>query len=281
MEIYEAQHCIQCGTGSVVEVRVNALRACLTQSRFQVFFLLVVDRRVETKLFNALPDLFLTARDANHVTAFDPGDLANRGPDSPSSSGHYDRLTSGGAAHVQETEVRGQTIQAEDSERQRHRKIRLAQLAHHILSAHRRVVLPSEDAHDLVADQVSGIAGLDDFTYRKGAHRVANFDAGPVSTLVSDPSAHSGIDGQVRVAHEKLTILRHWNRRIPDCEVLGARNAVWPRLQPNLAVDLATAFVLSHVVLPGIAMRCPTREGCACSRRDAVHPAVAEACGPE
>src|SRR5258706_11693575 len=268
MEIYEAQHCIQCGTGSVVEVRVNALRACLTQSRFQVFFTLVVDSRMETKLFNALPDLFLTARDANHVTAFDPGDLAHRGPDSPSSSGHYDRLTSGGAAHVQETEVRSQAIQTEDAERQRHRKIRLAQLAHHVLSAHRRVVLPSEDAHDLVANRVSRIAGLDDFTHRKGAHRVANFDAGPISALVCDPSTHSGIHGQVRVAHEKLAFLRRRNRRIPDREVLGAGNAVWPRLEPNLAIDLATAqgSVLGHVFLPRIAMRCPTRGDCACSR---------------
>jgi hypothetical protein len=100
----------------------------------------------------------------------------------------------------------------------------------------RRVFLPAEQTHQLLADRIARISALYDLADREGAHRVANFDARPVGAGVGDPSARRRVAGKIVVLNEKFVFGDGRNVAVPNVKVLGLRNAVRTRLEPNLPV---------------------------------------------
>jgi hypothetical protein len=68
----------------------------------------------------------------------------------------------------------------------------------------RRVFLPAEQAHKSLADRIARISALNDLADGEGAHRVANFDAGPIGAGVGDPSARSRVAGKIVILNEEF-----------------------------------------------------------------------------
>ena len=70
----------------------------------------------------------------------------------------------------------------------------------------RRIFLPTEQAHQLLADPITRVSALDDLADCKGAHRVANFDAGPIGAGVGDPSARRRVAGKIVILNETFAL---------------------------------------------------------------------------
>src|ERR1700722_7393826 len=96
------------------------------------------------------------------------------------------------------------------------------------------VFLPTEQTHELLADRIPRVSALDDLADRKGAHRVANLDAGPIGAGVGNPSARRGVAGKIVVLNEKLALRDRGRIAVSNVKIFSLRNSVRARLQPNL-----------------------------------------------
>src|ERR1700733_12430756 len=99
-----------------------------------------------------------------------------------------------------------------------------------------RVFLPTEQTHQLLASRVSRVSALDDLADRKGAHRIADLDAGPIGAGVGNPSARRRVAGKIVIPNEKFALGNRGNMAVSDVEILSLRNSVWTRLEPYLSV---------------------------------------------
>src|SRR5271167_4093656 len=99
-----------------------------------------------------------------------------------------------------------------------------------------RVFLPTEQTHQLLADRVAMVSALDDLADRKGAHRVANLDAGPIGAGVGNPSARRRVAGKIMMSNQKLALGNRGNVAVRDVEIFSLRNPVRTRFKPNLSV---------------------------------------------
>ncbi len=70
----------------------------------------------------------------------------------------------------------------------------------------RGVFLPAEQTHKFLTDCIARISALNHLANREGAHRVANFDAGPIIAGVGDPSTRRGVAGKIVVPNEELAL---------------------------------------------------------------------------
>src|SRR6266850_3791332 len=109
-------------------------------------------------------------------------------------------------------------------------------LAHHLRFIDGGINLPAEDSHDLVADCETRISAFDYFADGKGAHRVSDLNPGPIRALVGNPSAHRGIDREIFVVNDKLSVATGRQRRGADREVFRTWYPVGPRAKPNLLI---------------------------------------------
>src|ERR1700733_13426288 len=94
-----------------------------------------------------------------------------------------------------------------------------------------RVFLPTEQTHQLLADRVARVSALDDLADRKGAHRVADLDAGPIGAGIRNPSARRRVAGKIMISNEKFALGNRGNMAVPDVEIFSLRNPVWTRLE--------------------------------------------------
>src|SRR5580692_11597089 len=99
-----------------------------------------------------------------------------------------------------------------------------------------RVFLPTEQTHQLLADRVARVSALDDLADRKGAHRIANLDAGPIGAGVGNPSARRRVAGKIVILNEKFALGDRGNMAVSNVKIFSLWNSVWTRLEPNLSI---------------------------------------------
>src|SRR5581483_985878 len=89
------------------------------------------------------------------------------------------------------------------------------------LAVGQRVVLHAEDADDVIADLEVRMLRRGHLAERAGAHHFANADWRHVRLAFVHPAAHRGIERDVQIPHDELTVVRLRHGRLRVIEVLA------------------------------------------------------------
>ena len=115
-----------------------------------------------------------------------------------------------GLTDFEETEVRGEAVDAESTEEVvigEERNERELLKATRFLPGDEGKFLQAGEAEDLVATLEIGMAGFCDFGKTEGAHDFAELDGRHVLGDIGHPNAHGGIDREELDASESLAFL--------------------------------------------------------------------------
>ena len=144
------QHRIERLTPHIVEEHVDAVGRVILQCAPDVLSL-VIDGRVEAKVFRNPPAFIRSACDADHPAACDLADLTGDAPHRTSRTRYHDRLSLADSAHLEQTEIRGQAGDAEGPEIGRQRREQRVKLGHTVTVGPHELLNP-EGAVDMVPD---------------------------------------------------------------------------------------------------------------------------------
>ena len=186
---------------------MDAVRTSATQRLVQIALPFVVDGGVIAEFLQALAYFFGSARYAYCAAPLDLGDLPHARPDRACRGRNDDGVSGLGLADVEEAEIGGKSVESQDAEVQRERQIARNDLKVDMPLGRRGVFLPAEQSHEFVADRIARISALNNFADGEGAHRVANFDAGPIGAGVGDPSARRRVAGKIVILNEEFALV--------------------------------------------------------------------------
>jgi hypothetical protein len=230
-----AQHGVADGARGVVEIDVDAARARVRERGLQIARL-VVDGGVVAELVAAQRRLGRAARDADSAATGELRDLADRRAHRARRGRDDDRVAGTRRTDVEEREVCGHAVQAQNAERARERQVRLPDLARDLAAVAHRVLLPPEHAHDPVAGRVAGVARSDHLAAGERTHHLADAHRRRVVRDGAHPAAHRGVDREEVVPDQEFAVPEIGHRRDGELEMRRLRDAVRAGLQANLAI---------------------------------------------
>jgi hypothetical protein len=126
--------------------------------------------------------------------------------------------------HLQQPVPGGDARHADRAEVGRERDLRAVHLLQHtaLIGIDQQVLLPAAHADDLVTDLELRTARIDDFTDRAANHHLVQRLRLGVTPALIHAAAHIGVEAQVMVAHQHLTIDEGRNRCFDQPEVIDA-----------------------------------------------------------
>src|SRR6516162_7640880 len=178
--------------------------------------------------------LVLAAGNADHVAAFDPGDLADDRADRARGRRNHDGLAGLRLADLEQAEIGGEACNAIDAEEMRQR-LHLRHLGE-VLCRYSRIILPAGVAkHDVTGCQARR-PGCDDFGDRAACHNRVGFDSRAIRRAMH-PGAVGGIERDEARAQQSFAVIRFRDRRAGQLEMFRSELSAWLFDQQDLAID--------------------------------------------
>src|SRR6266702_348407 len=148
-----------------------------------------IDPRVESEIVDELPDLALPAGNADDARTANPRDLPRNRSDRPGCRRHDHGLAGLWLRDIHNSEIRGQSIAAEDAERQPGIRARIARPD--LIRIDDRLLAPIQQPRDQVAFAKLGMGGLDDDRDPASAQRLPDQNGrGRSLAVLVHPFAH-------------------------------------------------------------------------------------------
>ncbi len=117
------------------------------------------------------------------------------------------------------------------------REICLEDAPDHGAAVDRRQLLPAEPPRDDFTGAIVRMARFDDLADSQGAHDRPDRHRRRIVSLVGDPAAHGGLDGEEFVPDEDLPLPGPDDRGLVNGEIPGLRDPGRPGDQNHLTID--------------------------------------------
>src|SRR5712692_1736797 len=208
----------------VLEVDVDAFRACLLEAPMEVARL-VVDAGIEAQLAGDVVAFLLAARDADRAAAPDLRQLPHHAADRARGGRHHHRLARLRLSDVLQPEIRRDSRHADHAEIAGKRHAAAVDPGRFPGSS---VELPAELRQDVIALFYFFILRFDHFTDGLPDHDLADVDALDVALGVAHAAAHVRIERQPQVFHQHLALARLRHGGLLDPEIVLAHPARRP-----------------------------------------------------
>ena len=191
--------------GGVVEKDVDAVRANYSQP-FCVQIRPVVEGGVISKLGDAPRRFRGRAGEADDV-AFEPAsDLADDTADGAGGGRNKHRLSRRGPADFSQCQIRRDPRDAEHAERGAEWAVSRIDGTQHLRVGGHAVVLPAEPSIEMIADGDPRMPRLLDDAHGQRTHHAADRDGIRVVGARVDPAALCGVDGEIEISDQELTV---------------------------------------------------------------------------
>ena len=228
------QHGVEHLSPDVVEVDVDAVGGLPAQPPGQVRGL-VVQAGVEPQLVHHGAAFALTAGDAHHPAALEPGDLPGDAARRPGGPGHHDGLALAWLPDVQQPEVRGQSGHPQRAQVGGQRRTVAVDHPRPLAVAH-RVLLHAGRRRDVRPLREVVVTAGHHLADHAGAHHLTEPDRRDVRTALVHPAAHRGVERDVAGAQQELPVAGLGCRLGDDVPHVVAGQALRAPGQPYLGV---------------------------------------------